>query len=142
MTLSPLAGKPAPAHLLVDIARLVTAYYTGQPDASIATQRVAFGTSGHRGSSFELNFNEWHVLAISQAICLYRQAKGINGPLFVGIDTHALSTPAGASALEVFAANGVETMIAAADEYTPTPAISHASFAITAGGRLAWRMAW
>ena len=126
MTLSPLAGKPAPAKLLVDIARLVTAYYTGQPDAAIATQRVAFGTSGHRGSSFELSFNEWHVLAISQAICLYRQMKGINGPLFVGIDTHALSTPAGASALEVFAANGVETMIAAGDEYTPTPAISHA----------------
>ena len=126
MTLSPLAGKPAPAKLLVDIARLVTADYTGQPDAAIATQRVAFGTSGHRGSSFELSFNEWHVLAISQAICLYRQMKGINGPLFVGIDTHALSTPAGASALEVFAANGVETMIAANDEYTPTPAISHA----------------
>lgn len=126
MTLSPLAGKPAPAQLLVDIPRLVTAYYTGQPDAAIATQRVAFGTSGHRGSSFELSFNEWHVLAISQAICLYRQMKGINGPLFVGIDTHALSTPAGASALEVFAANGVETMIAANDEYTPTPAISHA----------------
>ena len=104
----------------------MTAYYTGQPDAAIATQRVAFGTSGHRGSSFELSFNEWHVLAISQAICLYRQMKGINGPLFVGIDTHALSTPAGASALEVFAANGVETMIAADDEYTPTPAISHA----------------
>ena len=126
MTLSPLAGKPAPAQLLVDIPRLVTAYYTGQPDAAIATQRVAFGTSGHRGSSFELSFNEWHVLAISQAICLYRQFKGINGPLFVGIDTHALSTPAGASALEVFAANGVDTMIAANDEYTPTPAISHA----------------
>ena len=126
MTLSPLAGKPAPAQLLVDIPRLVTAYYTGQPDAAIATQRVAFGTSGHRGSSFELSFNEWHVLAISQAICLYRQMKGINGPLFVGIDTHALSTPAGASALEVFAANGVDTMIAADDEYTPTPAISHA----------------
>ena len=126
MTLSPLAGKPAPAQLLVDIPRLVTAYYTGQPDAAITTQRVAFGTSGHRGSSFELSFNEWHVLAISQAICLYRQMKGINGPLFVGIDTHALSTPAGASALEVFAANGVETMIAADDEYTPTPAISHA----------------
>ena len=126
MTLSPLAGKPAPAQLLVDIARLVTAYYSGQPDAAIATQRVAFGTSGHRGSSFELSFNEWHVLAISQAICLYRQTQGINGPLFVGIDTHALSTPAGASALEVFAANGVETMIAADDEYTPTPAISHA----------------
>ena len=126
MTLSPFAGKPAPAQLLVDIPRLVTAYYTGQPDAGVATQRVAFGTSGHRGSSFELSFNEWHVLAISQAICLYRQMKGINGPLFVGIDTHALSTPAGASALEVFAANGVETMIAANDEYTPTPAISHA----------------
>ena len=126
MTLSPLAGKPAPVQLLVDIPRLVTAYYTGQPDAAIATQRVAFGTSGHRGSSFELSFNEWHVLAISQAICLYRQMKGINGPLFVGIDTHALSTPAGASALEVFAANGVETMIATDDEYTPTPAISHA----------------
>ena len=126
MTLSPLAGKPAPAQLLVDIPRLVTAYYTGPPDAANATQRVAFGTSGHRGSSFELSFNEWHVLAISQAICLYRQMKGINGPLFVGIDTHALSTPAGASALEVFAANGVETMIAADDEYTPTPAISHA----------------
>ena len=126
MTLSPLAGKPAPAQLLGDLPRLVTAYYTGQPDAAIATQRVAFGTSGHRGSSFELSFNEWHVLAISQAICLYRQMKGINGPLFVGIDTHALSTPAGASALEVFAANGVETMIAADDEYTPTPAISHA----------------
>lgn len=126
MTLSPFAGKPAPAQLLVDIPRLVTAYYTGQPDASVATQRVAFGTSGHRGSSFELSFNEWHVLAISQAICLYRQMKGIDGPLFVGIDTHALSTPAGASALEVFAANGVETMIAANDEYTPTPAISHA----------------
>ena len=126
MTLSPLAGKPAPAQLLVDIPRLVTAYYTGQPDAAIANQRVAFGTSGHRGSSFELSFNEWHVLAISQAICLYRQAVGINGPLFVGIDTHALSTPAGASALEVFAGNGVETMIAAGDEYTPTPAISHA----------------
>ena len=126
MTLSPFAGKPAPAQLLVDIPRLVTAYYTGQPDAAISTQRVAFGTSGHRGSSFDLSFNEWHVLAISQAICLYREAQGINGPLFVGLDTHALSTPAGASALEVFAANGVETMIAANDEYTPTPAISHA----------------
>ena len=126
MTLSPLAGKPAPVQLLVDIPRLVTAYYTGQPDAAVTTQRVAFGTSGHRGTSFELSFNEWHVLAISQAICLYRQSKGINGPLFVGIDTHALSTPAGASALEVFAANGVDTMIAANDEYTPTPAVSHA----------------
>mgnify|MGYP006146022725 CR=1 FL=1 len=126
MTISPFAGKPAPAQLLVDIPRLVTAYYTGQPDASVATQRVSFGTSGHRGSSFELSFNEWHVLAISQAICLYREAQGINGPLFLGIDTHALSTPASASALEVLAANGVEVMLAADDEYTPTPAISHA----------------
>jgi phosphoglucomutase len=126
MSLSPFAGKPAPAELLVDIPRLVTAYYTGQPDAGIATQRVAFGTSGHRGSSFDLSFNEAHVLAISQAICLYRQVQGIDGPLFVGIDTHALSTPAGASALEVFAANGVEVMIAENDEYTPTPAISRA----------------
>jgi phosphoglucomutase len=126
MSLSPFAGKPAPAELLVDIPRLVSAYYTGQPDAGIATQRVAFGTSGHRGSSFDLSFNEGHVLAISQAICLYRQSVGIDGPLFVGIDTHALSTPAGSSALEVFAANGVEVMISADDEYTPTPAVSHA----------------
>jgi phosphoglucomutase len=126
MSLSPFAGKPAPAELLVDIPRLVTAYYTGQPDAGVATQRVAFGTSGHRGSSFDLSFNEGHVLAISQAICLYRQSVGIDGPLFVGIDTHALSTPAGSSALEVFAANGVEVMISADDEYTPTPAVSHA----------------
>jgi phosphoglucomutase len=126
MSLSPFAGKLAPAQLLVDIPRLVTAYYTGQPDASISTQRVAFGTSGHRGSSFELSFNEWHVLAISQAICLYRQANGIDGPLFLGADTHALSTPAAASALEVLAANGVQVMISEGDEYTPTPAVSHA----------------
>jgi phosphoglucomutase len=126
MSLSPFAGKLAPAQLLVDIPRLVTAYYTGQPDASISTQRVAFGTSGHRGSSFDSSFNEWHVLAISQAICLYRQANGIDGPLFLGADTHALSTPAAASALEVLAANGVQVMISAGDEYTPTPAVSHA----------------
>jgi phosphoglucomutase len=126
MSLSPLAGKLAPAQLLVDIPRLVTAYYTGQPDASVATQRVAFGTSGHRGTSFDLGFNEWHVLAITQAICLYRQANGIDGPLFLGADTHALSTPASASALEVLAANGVQVMIAENDEYTPTPAVSHA----------------
>lgn len=126
MSLSPLAGKPAPAELLVDLPRLVTAYYTGQPDASVATQRVSFGTSGHRGSSFDLSFNEWHVLAISQAICLYRQANGIDGPLFLGADTHALSTPASVTALEVLAANGVQVMIAENDEYTPTPAISHA----------------
>ncbi|MCV4287811.1 phosphoglucomutase (alpha-D-glucose-1,6-bisphosphate-dependent) [Pseudomonas capsici] len=126
MSLSPFAGKLAPAQLLVDIPRLVTAYYAGQPDASIATQRVAFGTSGHRGTSFELSFNEWHVLAISQAICLYRQANGIDGPLFLGADTHALSTPASTTALEVLAANGVQVMISESDEYTPTPAVSHA----------------
>ncbi len=126
MSLSPFAGKLAPAQLLVDIPRLVTAYYTGQPDASVPTQRVAFGTSGHRGTSFDLGFNEWHVLAISQAICLYRKANGIDGPLFLGADTHALSTPAAATALEVLAANGVEVMISQGDEYTPTPAVSHA----------------
>ncbi len=126
MTHSPFAGKPAPAQLLVDIPRLVTAYYSQRPDPAEPTQRVAFGTSGHRGSSFEASFNEDHVLAISQAICLYRQGKGIDGPLFIGIDTHALSTPAAVSALEVFAGNGVEVMIAEHDEYTPTPAVSHA----------------
>ncbi|MEO8755594.1 MAG: alpha-D-glucose phosphate-specific phosphoglucomutase, partial [Casimicrobiaceae bacterium] len=124
--ISPLAGKPAPRSLLVDVPRLVTAYYTGIPDPSVAAQRVAFGTSGHRGSSFELSFNEWHVLAITQAICEYRQSQHITGPLFLGIDTHALSQPACASALEVLAANGVEVMLATGDEYTPTPAVSHA----------------
>ncbi len=122
----PLAGSQVLPEMLVNVPLLVSAYYTGQPDPSISTQRVAFGTSGHRGCSFDLSFNEWHVLAISQAICEYRHAQGINGPLFLGIDTHALSTPASASALEVLAANGVEVMLAADDEYTPTPAISHA----------------
>ncbi len=126
MKISPLAGKPAPAAILVNVPRLVSAYYTDTPDPSVAAQRVAFGTSGHRGSSFERSFNEWHVLAISQAICLYRRRRGIDGPLFLGIDTHALSVPAFASALEVLAANGVEVMIARNDEYTPTPAVSHA----------------
>ncbi len=124
--ISPLAGQPAPREALVDVARLVTAYYTGVPDPAIPAQRVAFGTSGHRGSSFTVSFNEWHVLAITQAICRHRRSKGIDGPLFLGIDTHALSEPACASALEVLAANGVEVMLAANDEYTPTPAISHA----------------
>ena len=121
-----LAGQPAPAERLVDVPRLVSAYYTGRPDVAEATQRVAFGTSGHRGSSFDLSFNEAHVLSVTQAICDYRRQKSIGGPLFMGFDTHALSAPAFASALEVLAANGVEVMIAAADEYTPTPAISHA----------------
>jgi phosphoglucomutase len=123
---SPLAGKPATSELLVDVPRLVTAYYTGVPDASVPAQRVAFGTSGHRGRAFENSFNEWHVLAISQAICDYRKRQNTNGPLYLGIDTHALSVPACASALEVLAANGVEVMLADNDEYTPTPVISHA----------------
>jgi phosphoglucomutase len=124
--ISPLAGKLAPPSLLVDVPKLVTAYYTEVPDPTVATQRVAFGTSGHRGSAFDVSFNEWHVLAITQAICQYRKSHGIDGPLFLGIDTHALSQPACASALEVLAANGVDVMLAADDEFTPTPAISHA----------------
>jgi phosphoglucomutase len=124
--LNPLAGKPAPASSLVNVPRLITAYYSERPDPSVASQRVAFGTSGHRGSSFEVSFNEAHVLGISQAICEFRKQQGIDGPLFMGFDTHALSAPAFASAMEVLAANGVEVMIAAQDEYTPTPAISHA----------------
>ncbi|CAN5389860.1 phosphoglucomutase (alpha-D-glucose-1,6-bisphosphate-dependent) [soil metagenome] len=121
-----LAGKPATLAPLVDISKLITAYYTIVPDPTVAAQRVAFGTSGHRGSSFEASFNEHHVLAITQAIALYRAQNGVDGPLFLGIDTHALSEPAGASALEVLAANGVQVMLATGDEYTPTPTISHA----------------
>ena len=120
------AGTPALPGDLVDVPRLITAYYADRPDPGVATQRVAFGTSGHRGSSFDRSFNEWHILAITQAICQYRQSQGIDGPLFLGIDTHALSVPANASALEVLAANGVDVRIAADDGYTPTPAISHA----------------
>jgi phosphoglucomutase len=126
MKLSPLAGKPAEPSKLVNVPRLVTAYYTETPDSSAPEQRVAFGTSGHRGSAFDKAFNEWHILAISQAICLYRERKKIDGPLFLGMDTHALSVPALAGALEVLAANGVEVMLAEGDEYTPTPAISRA----------------
>ena len=124
--IDPLAGHPAPAASLVNVPRLITAYYSERPDPAVAAQRVAFGTSGHRGTSFESSFNELHVLAISQAICEYRRGRGIDGPLFIGFDTHALSAPAFASALEVLAANGVELMISAHDEYTPTPAVSHA----------------
>ena len=126
MNVSPLAGKPPQPGTLVDVPKLVTAYYTDVPDPSVPAQRVAFGTSGHRGSSFDTAFNEWHILAISQAICLYRQQHQIDGPLFLGMDTHALSVPALASALEVLAANGVDVMLAERDEYTPTPVISHA----------------
>jgi phosphoglucomutase len=124
--INPLAGKPAPAASLVNVPRLITAYYSERPDPAVPAQRVAFGTSGHRGSSFDIGFNEAHVLSISQAICEYRKQQGIDGPLFMGFDTHALSAPAFVSALEVLAANGVAAMIAAQDEYTPTPAISHA----------------
>jgi phosphoglucomutase len=130
---SPLAGKPAALAMLVDVTRLVTAYYTDVPDYSVPEQRVAFGTSGHRGCAFENSFNQWHVLAISQAICDFRKQHGIGGPLFLGIDTHALSVPACASALEVLAANGVDVMLAEHDEYTPTPAVSHAILAYNRG---------
>jgi phosphoglucomutase len=126
MRISPLAGKPAPESILVNVPRLVTSYYALEADPSIASQRVAFGTSGHRGTSFESSFNEEHILAITQAICLYRQQNGIDGPLFMGIDTHALSESAFASALEVLAANDVEVMIDDRDGFTPTPVISHA----------------
>jgi phosphoglucomutase len=121
-----LAGKSAPEALLVDIPRLVTSYYAIVPDGTVPAQRVAFGTSGHRGSAFKGTFNEWHVLAITQAICDYRARQGVRGPLFLGADTHALSVPACASALEVLAANDVQVMLSEGDEYTPTPVISHA----------------
>jgi phosphoglucomutase len=123
---NPLAGKPAPASMLVNVPRLVTAYFSGKPDPAVASQRVAFGTSGHRGSAFNNAFNEAHILAISQALCDYRRRAGIDGPLFIGIDTHALAESAFASALEVFAANDVTVMIDERDGYTPTPVVSHA----------------
>ena len=126
MSADPRAGRPAEPSMLVNIPRLMTAYYTGRPDPSVREQRVAFGTSGHRGSALDSGFNEAHILAITQAICLYRQQQRIDGPLFLGIDTHALSESACASALEVLAANRVDVMIDDRDGYTPTPVISHA----------------
>ena len=126
MEVNPLAGTAPAASALVNVSKLVTSYYVEQPDPAVPAQRVAFGTSGHRGSSFNRAFNEWHILAITQAICAYRKRQRIKGPLFLGKDTHALSEPASASALEVLAANGVEVMIAANEEYTPTPAVSQA----------------
>ncbi len=129
MEISPLAGKPATSESLVNVPKLITAYYSDIPDITIKEQRVKFGTSGHRGSAFNTSFNEWHILAITQAICFYRVQNKINGPLFLGKDTHALSEPAFASALEVLAANEVEVMIADKDEYVPTPVISHAILA-------------
>ena len=130
---NPQAGKTLDPSKLVNLPRLVTAYFTGKPDPAVASQRVAFGTSGHRGSAFDNAFNEHHILAISQAICQHRSRSGITGPLFIGIDTHALSEPALASALEVFAANDVETMIDAVDGYTPTPVVSHAILSYNKG---------
>jgi phosphoglucomutase len=126
MNISPLAGLPAPASMLLDVSKLVAAYYTDMPDASVAAQRVSFGTSGHRGSAFTTSFNESHLLAICEAICRYRRQHSIDGPLYLGIDTHALSEPACATALEVLAAHDVNVMLASNDEYTPTPAVSHA----------------
>jgi phosphoglucomutase len=127
MSLHPLAGKPAPKSILVNIPKLISAYYTQQPDPLEESQLVAFGTSGHRGCSFDSTFNENHILAITQAICDYRKKEGIDGPLFIGIDTHALSEPAFITALEVLAGNGVDTMIHDENSrYTPTPSISHA----------------
>jgi len=126
MATHPLAGKPAPRELLANVPRLVSAYYTGKPDASIPEQQVAFGTSGHRGSSLLTSFNEDHILAICQALCEWRRAQGIDGPLYIGMDTHALSEPALATAIEVFAANEMDIFIQAGLGYTPTPVISHA----------------
>jgi phosphoglucomutase len=126
MKISPAAGKPADPSILANIPRLITSYYSLQPDVSVPAQKVAFGTSGHRGSSLSNSFNEWHILAITQAICMYRKQNGIEGPLFLGIDTHALSEPASVTALEVLAGNEVEVMISENNEYTPTPAVSQA----------------
>ena len=126
MPIDPRAGKPATPDMLVNIPRLVTAYYVEKPDVSVPTQQVAFGTSGHRGSSFQVSFNENHILAISQAICEYRKSEGTDGPLFLAKDTHALSDPAFASALEVLGANDVDVMVDTELAYTPTPSLSHA----------------
>jgi phosphoglucomutase len=133
MKISPLAGKPAEQNILVNIPRLVSAYYTGKPDPSVTAQKVSFGTSGHRGSSFKNSFNENHILAITQAICLYRKQQKTDGPLYLGFDTHALSAPAYATTLEVLAANNVEVIVAKGGEYTPTPVISHAILKYNAG---------
>lgn len=131
--ISPLAGKPAAGIEPVNVSKLLAAYVDLKPDPSVPEQRVVFGTSGHRGSSFERSFNEWHVLAVVQAICEYRRNEGVDGPLFVGIDTHALSGPAFESTLEVLAGNGVETFISSGGEFTPTPAVSHAILVFNKG---------
>ena len=133
MNVSPLAGKPAVPAILIDTPKLVTAYYTGRPDPAAPAQRVVFGTSGHRGCSLDNSFNEAHILAITQAICLYRKQQSIDGPLYIGFDTHALSEPAFRSAVEVLAANGIDVMVDAAGAYTPTPVISHAILSYNRG---------
>src|SRR5580765_6750485 len=133
MTISALAGKPAPKAMLVDLARLEQAYYQCQPDPDDPSQRVSFGTSGHRGTPFDGSFTEAHILAISQAIAEYREERGFTGPLYLGKDTHAVSGPAERTALEVLAANGVTVVVERNDGYTPTPAVSHAILAYNAG---------
>ncbi len=138
MPLHPLAGKPAPREILINVPRLITAYFMEHPDAERPDQRVGFGTSGHRGSSFKKSFNEDHILAVTQAICDYREANGIQGPLFLGMDTHALSEPSQATALEVLAANGVQGRIAQERGYTPTPVISHAILTFNRGRSGGW----
>lgn len=138
MQISPLAGQPAPPDMLVNIPQLIAAYYTDAPDPAIPAQRVVFGTSGHRGSSLTRTFNEAHILAITHSICLYRKAHQIDGPLFIGIDTHALSGPALETTLEVLAANGVQVRLAGTDEYTPTPVISHAIVTYNADRKSGW----
>ena len=133
MNVSPKAGKPADPSILIDVSKLLTAYYAGRPDSSVPAQRVVFGTSGHRGCSLDNSFNEAHILAITQAICLYRKQQGIDGPLYIGFDTHALSEPAFKSALEVLAGNRIEVMVDAGNGYTPTPVISHAILSYNRG---------
>jgi phosphoglucomutase len=137
-TVSPLAGKPAPASILVDLGRLEAAYYDRTPDLDDPAQFVSFGTSGHRGSSLRGSFTEAHIAAIAQAICEYRRAQGIDGPLYMGKDTHALSHPAQRTALEVLAGNGVEAVIQRDDGVTPTPVISRAILAHNRGRSATW----
>ena len=133
MAANPRAGTPAQPEDLIDVAQVVTAYYTVEPDPENVDQQVVFGTSGHRGSSLDAAFNEAHIVATTQAIVEYRAAQGTTGPLFIGRDTHALSEPAWASALEVLVANDVVAMIDSADRYTPTPAVSHAILSFNRG---------
>ena len=136
MEVSPLAGKPADPSILINVFRLVSAYYSEKPDPSVPSQHVAFGTFGHRGCSLDNSFNEAHILAITQAICLYRKRQSIDGPLYIGFDTHALSQPAFRTALEVLAGNGVDVMVDAANSYTPNPVISHAILSYNRGRKL------